>query len=79
MIYSFAKKLLEFIKVGAAKCDKTYFDIFNEMIHPITVIIVTTTLTHLTYDCRNQMLISIGYRLRMQYSDSSSLSTCTKG
>lgn len=31
-----AKKLLEFIKVGASKCEKTYFDVFNEMIHPIT-------------------------------------------
>jgi len=31
-----ANKLLEFIKVGAAQCQKTYFDVFSEMIHPIT-------------------------------------------
>jgi len=35
-----AKKLLEYIKVGAANCDKTYFDVFNEMIHPITKSVV---------------------------------------
>jgi len=31
-----ACKLLEFIKAGASKCQKTYYDIFNETIHPIT-------------------------------------------
>jgi len=31
-----AKRLLEFIKVGASDCQKIYFDMFNEMIHPIT-------------------------------------------
>jgi len=35
-----SKKLLEFIKAGACQCDKTYFDIFNEMIHPITKSVV---------------------------------------
>jgi len=31
-----SRKLLEYIKVGAANCNKIYFDVFNEMIHPIT-------------------------------------------
>jgi len=35
-----AKKLLAYIKVGAAECQKTYFDVFNEMIHPITKSVV---------------------------------------
>lgn len=31
-----AKYLLNIITKGAATCDKTYFDVFNEMVHPIT-------------------------------------------
>lgn len=37
---SLAKRLLAIITKGAATCDKVYFNVFNEMVHPITVCLV---------------------------------------